>query len=69
MQTAVFDVVGMHCNGCVRSVTNALNRTAGVKSAEVSLSENSARIGYDEKETNPDVLRKSILEAGYDVES
>jgi copper chaperone CopZ len=57
----------MHCNGCVRSVTNALKRIAGVLSAEVSLQENSAKVEFDEKETSPDVLRKAIQDIGYDV--
>ncbi|MEP7234473.1 MAG: heavy-metal-associated domain-containing protein [Ignavibacteriota bacterium] len=67
MRTSNLTVEGMHCNGCVRSVTNALKRVAGVLSADVSLTENSAKVEYDEAETTPDALRKAIQEAGYDV--
>ncbi len=57
----------MHCMGCVRSVTNALKRVIGVKEAEISLQENSAKVQFDEKETTLDELRKAIKEAGYEV--
>jgi copper chaperone len=59
----------MHCNGCVRSVTNALKRIAGVKNVEVSLQENSAKIEFDETETALEELRKVIEDAGYDVKT
>lgn len=53
--------------GCVRTVTNALKRVIGVKEANVSLQENSAKVVYDEKETTIEELRKVIREAGYDA--
>lgn len=57
----------MHCMSCVRSVTNALKRVLGVKEADVSLQENSAKVQFDEKETTTEELRKAIVQAGYDV--
>ena len=68
MTNATLAIEGMHCNGCVRSLTNALKSVTGVKSADVSLQNNSATVEFDEKETTPDELRKAILVAGYDVE-
>ena len=67
MTNATLIVEGMHCNGCVRSVTNALKRIIGVKNAEVSLLENSAKVEFDETETSPDRLRKAIVDIGYEV--
>ena len=37
MQTVVFNVEGMNCGGCVKSVTGILQGVDGVASAEVSL--------------------------------
>ena len=68
MTTANLTIMGMHCNGCVRSVTNAFKRVPGVRNAEVSLPENSAVVEFDEKETTLDALRKVIQDIGYDVE-
>ncbi len=67
MTSETLAISGMHCSGCVRSVTNALKRVLGVKSIEVSLPENSAKVEYDEKETDQSELRKAIQEIGYDV--
>ena len=32
-----FDVRGMHCGGCVKSVTRAVSQLPGVQAVEVSL--------------------------------
>ncbi len=65
MESAKLYVIGMHCNGCVRTVTNALKRLAGVKEADVSLPENSATIQFDEKETSIEELNNAVRDAGY----
>lgn len=62
-----FAIIGMHCNGCVRTVTNALKNVSGVSKVDVSLQENSAAIELNDNETNAEELRKAIREAGYDV--
>lgn len=67
MSSTTVEIIGMHCMGCVRTVTNALKRIIGVKDAEVSLQANSAIVQFDEKETTIEELRKAIVEAGYDV--
>ena len=67
MNKQTLHVTGMHCNGCVRSVTNALRRIAGVSNVEVLLPENSAKVEFDEKETTVEALRNIIREIGYDV--
>ena len=35
-----FAVTGMHCGGCVNSVTRAISRVPGVKDVKVSLEKN-----------------------------
>jgi copper chaperone len=61
------EITGMHCMGCVRTVTNALKRVAGVKEVDVSLSENSAQVEFDTEQTSLEELYKTIKEAGYEV--
>ena len=53
--------------GCIRTVTNALKGVTGVKEADVSLSENSAQVQFDDEQTSLEELYKTIREAGYDV--
>ncbi|MSR69530.1 MAG: heavy-metal-associated domain-containing protein [Phycisphaerales bacterium] len=42
--TLVFDVQGMHCNGCVAAITADVRAIAGVSGAQVSLESHSARV-------------------------
>ena len=61
------NIEGMHCGGCVRSVTNALKRVVGVSDASVSLSEKKVDVTFDENITKLSDLKAAIEEAGYQV--
>jgi copper chaperone len=65
MEKTTLKVEGLHCNGCVRTVTNAIKRVAGVSEANVSLENEEAIIEFDEKETDLEKIRKAVDEAGY----
>ena len=62
-----FPVTGMGCAACVARVQKALQQSAGVHEAEVSLASNSARIDYDPALTSPTALRQCVQDAGYDM--
>ena len=62
-----FPVTGMGCAACVARVQKALQQSAGVQQAEVSLASNSARIDYDPSVTSPAALRQCVQDAGYDL--
>ncbi|MBR4586077.1 MAG: cadmium-translocating P-type ATPase [Bacteroidales bacterium] len=62
-----FPVTGMGCAACVARVQKALQQSAGVCEAEVSLASNSARIDYDPALTSPAALRQCVQDAGYDL--
>ena len=66
-ENIVLKVEGMHCGGCVRSVTNAIKRVIGVKEAEVSLEKESATVEFDKEVTNLSEIRTAVEEAGYNV--
>lgn len=65
MKQETINIEGMNCNGCVRSVTNALKQVAGVTNVEVSLSEKRAVVSFDEIEVPFADLRTAVEEAGY----
>lgn len=67
-QTTI-NIDGMTCNGCVNSVTNALNQVVGIDKVDVSLADNNAVISYDAKVTDLKTLTEAIEDAGYDVVS
>ncbi|MCR4825233.1 MAG: cadmium-translocating P-type ATPase [Bacteroidales bacterium] len=62
-----YPVTGMGCAACVARVQKALQQSAGVHEAEVSLASNSARIDYDPQLTSPAALRQCVQDAGYDL--
>jgi copper chaperone len=68
METAVLTVIGMTCNGCVRSVTGVLKSVAGVDAAEVSLEHGEARVTYDPARATTAQLKEAIENAGYQTQ-
>ncbi len=66
-QTAKIAVDGMTCNGCVRSVTNAVTRLAGVQKVDVSLQEKSATVEFDPAAASPQAIVAAIEGAGFDA--
>lgn len=67
MTHTTLHIDGMHCNGCVRSVTNSLRSKAGVKDVAVSLENNTADVTYDEHQIGEAALKEAIEAAGYQV--
>ena len=48
-----FVVYGMSCMGCVRGVTGAVGKVAGVRAVDVSLEESCATVEYDPSAVDP----------------
>jgi copper chaperone len=67
METITLGVKGMHCGGCVKSVTDALSKLPGIQQVDVSLEHSNATIGYDPDKVGPDQFREAIEETGFDV--
>ena len=61
------EITGMHCEHCVQSVTDSLNRIDGV-SARVDLNKSCAEISLD-REIGEDILICAVEKAGFLVES
>ena len=60
-------ISGMHCEHCVKAVTEAINKIDGV-AAKVNLSENEAVVSYD-RELDEKQIRRIVKDAGYRVVS
>jgi len=65
--TGRFAVEGMHCNGCVRSVTGAVSRLPGVEKVDVSLDDKRATVAYDATAVQPEQIVKAIEAAGFEA--
>jgi len=66
--TREFAVQGMHCQGCVNSVTGAVRRVPGVASVNVSLEKNAATVEFDPATANPSGIVAAIEGAGFDAQ-
>ena len=62
-----FHISGMSCAACAARVDKVLKSQKGVSVAEVNFASASARVVYDSAETNPQLLRKAVQDAGYDL--
>jgi len=65
--TREFSVSGMHCAGCVKSVTGAVSRVAGVKRVDVSLERKVASVEFDGALATPEAIVAAIEAAGFDA--
>ena len=66
-QHTTIGIDGMTCNGCVKSVTRALQQVTGVQNVTVSLVDQRAEIDFDASQTDIAALREAIEDAGFDV--
>jgi copper chaperone len=60
-----FAVEGMSCQGCVDSVTGAIEKLPGVRSAKVSLAEKKAVVVADPAQVPDERIEAAIAAAGY----
>lgn len=55
----------MTCESCEVPIKAALDKTPGVRSAEVSFKQGTARIQYDPAQTNLDKIKSAVNSTGY----
>jgi copper chaperone len=67
MQTALLNINGMTCMGCVTSIEKVLEKIAGVSDSDISLKKKQAKIQYDPEKTNINKLKEAIVGAGFEI--
>lgn len=55
------------CPACAKKIQMALQKAAGVASAEVLYNASKAKVQYDEIATQPEALKAVVYSLGYDV--
>lgn len=68
IERATFKVTGMTCAGCEATIKIALEKTPGVRRAEVSYDRGEAVVEYNHNLTNKAKLCDAINETGYKCE-
>ena len=66
--TTQIKVSGMTCEACAVSVQKSLEKTKGVKHAEVSSNKGLATVTYDDAQVNEQQLREAINKTGFKAE-
>ena len=67
IEKRVFPIEGLRCAGCAGRVEKTLNAQPGVIVAAVNLAGANKTVEYDGTLTTPEMLRKAVQEAGYDM--
>jgi sulfite exporter TauE/SafE/copper chaperone CopZ/LysM repeat protein len=67
--TVTFRAHGMHCHGCEHVIEATLRKIAGVSGARASYPAETVRVDYDPAATDFSVIRASVEEKGYRVDS
>ncbi|MEM8808013.1 MAG: heavy metal translocating P-type ATPase [Cyanobacteria bacterium P01_G01_bin.38] len=67
--TAVLNISGMKCAGCVRTVENRLNQCDGVRSATVNLVTEVAAVEYVPAQVTPELLAQTVTAAGFPTQA
>jgi len=65
LETVTVKVEGMSCTACEVPIRDALARTSGVHSADVSYQRGDAQIKYDPKQTDINQIKRAINSTGY----
>ncbi len=67
MNQVTFNIEGMHCEACARTIRALLETEPGVKSVDVSFDPGTARILFDPNAVNEARLKSRIEKPGYRV--
>lgn len=67
MENITINIKGMHCQGCVKTVSNALSNIKGVKAVIVSLENKNALISF-EGEIKKEDLISAVNELGFEAD-
>ncbi|HHT08502.1 MAG: copper chaperone CopZ [Christensenellales bacterium] len=65
--TDTLKVAGMSCAHCVKAVTDALMKLAGVTKVDIQLAEGLVQVDYDPSAVTLAQLTEAIEDQGYDV--
>ncbi len=61
----ILNIEGMHCSSCVKLIENQLKDSEGIKSINVNLASEKAKVIFDENKINLEAIIKEINKIGY----
>lgn len=67
IQTVIFDVKGMTCNGCASHIENDVNKLMGIVKVNASYEEAATKVEFDQTKVNVAQIEEAINGTGYKV--
>ena len=67
IQTVIFDIEGMTCNGCASHVENEVNKLPGIVKVDASYEEATAKVEFDQTRVGLAQIEEAINGTGYKV--
>ena len=67
VEIIIINISGMHCEGCEKTITDALTALEGAKGVRVSFIEEQAKVKYDPSMVGIEEFKAAIEGAGYGV--
>ncbi|BAW97005.1 cation-transporting ATPase [[Synechococcus] sp. NIES-970] len=67
METRQFQIKGMGCAACATTIETALQKTAGIQTAQVNYAAAQLRVEFDGSQINPEALQQVVATAGYEA--
>ncbi|MEI6512259.1 MAG: heavy-metal-associated domain-containing protein [bacterium] len=65
MITVTLTIPEISCDACANSIQRVLAKTGGVSEVDVNVNKKQVTLDYDESETNEQVIRDILTEAGF----
>jgi copper chaperone len=65
METLELKIEGLHCDGCVKSVTRMLTGLPGVEKVDVSLEQGKANVTFDPARSGLADFKRAVERAGF----
>ena len=67
MKDITYHVHGMHCEGCEKSIRQALEQLPGIRDLEVDHQRGRVHVDYDDTQTDVLAIKTRIEQAGFEV--
>lgn len=64
-KTDTFEVEGMTCGHCAKTITKAVNKLKGVTNVAVNVEKKQAQVTYDPAQVKADAIATAITASGY----
>lgn len=66
MDSVTYQLSGLGCEHCVKSIEGAVGKLPGITEIKVDLDSQTARVSLDRDKTGDDYIRQTVEEEGYE---